>query len=60
MCGHTYAGSPVSFQVVGAPCWLRTLPPVLLGVRNRQIFPSNSPKMLKMVSEIFIRALLLF
>ena len=46
--------------VVGAPCWLGTLPSVLLGVRNRYIFSQQSPKMLKMASESFIHALLLF
>ena len=47
-------------QVVGAPCWLGTLPSVLLGVRNRLFFSQISPKMLKMASESFIHALLLF
>ena len=46
--------------VVDAPCWLGTLPSVLLGVRNRYIFSQQSPKMLKMASESFIHALLLF
>ena len=37
----------VRLNVVGAPCWLGTLPSVLLGVWNRKIFPSNLPKCLK-------------
>ena len=32
--------------VVGTPCWLGTLPSVLLGVSNRYFFPSNLPKCL--------------
>ena len=40
---------------------LGTLLSVLLGVRNKQmIFSQQSPKMLKMASESFIHALLLF
>ena len=40
-------------QVVGAPCWLGTLPSVLLD-------DEQSPKMLKMASRSFIHGLLLF
>ena len=36
----------VWLQVVGAPCWLGTLPSVLLGVRNGWIFTSNIPNCL--------------
>ena len=33
----------VWLQFVGAPCWLRTLQSVLLGMRNRKTFPAISP-----------------
>ena len=44
----------VRLQVVGAPCWLGTLPSVLLGVRNRYIFPSNLPKCLKWLQKALL------
>ena len=63
--GLNYALRPrlklVRLQVVGAPCWLGTLPSVLLREYEEQInFSQQSPKMLKMASESLIHALLLF
>ena len=49
----------VRLQVIFAPCWVGTLPLVLLGVRNIN-FSKHSLKILKMGSERFIHALLLF
>jgi len=47
-------------QVVGAPCWLGTLPSGLAGSEEQIHFPQQSPKMLEMASGSFIHALLLF
>ena len=49
-------------QVVGALCCLGTLPSVLLGVGRVEHLnlSQKSPKILKMASESFIHALLLY
>ena len=45
----------VWLQVVGAPCWLGTLPSVLLGVRNRWIFTSNIPNCLTWYQKALVK-----
>ena len=63
MSGDASAGKrPRRLQVVGALCCLGTLHSVLLGVgRGKHLnFSQKSPKILKMASECFIHALLLF
>ena len=45
----------VWLQVVGVPCWLGTLPSVLLGVRNRWIFTSNIPNCLTWYQKALVK-----